>query len=158
MHARFNFVNALQISTDRNLKKDFLNTRRNDKFGGSLDKKSTTFLTQRPKVDVHKPNEAFFYKKLSKNIDLLQSKYGMPSLYKGKLLVASCNEFYVETAPHTAESVNSQHTMGRKFLHRGFVAMGPPPRMLRGPQVTKNVLNFKIKCGRSESRFLTFAL
>ena len=74
VHARFNFVYALQIDTDKTLKKDFLNTRRNDKFGGSLDEKSTTF---RPKVGVHKPNEAFFYKKLSKNIDLLQSMYEM---------------------------------------------------------------------------------
>ena len=52
-----------------------------------------------PAAPAIKKNEAFTIKKLSKQVDLVQAKYGMPCLYAHKKLIASTDSIHIENVP-----------------------------------------------------------
>ena len=75
----------------------------------------------------------------------------MPSSCKGKLLIASSNEVSIGVAPPSIELLPFQHTRCRGFIWRGYIALGPIPRMLKGARVKENVSNYNYENRKASS-------
>ena len=88
-HARYNWVNQ-----DRTLFENIL---------------PSGMIPPQSKNDDH-----LYYKRLAKNIDLLQSKYGYPSCLTNKVLIASCDTVFVKDLPTVQQSHLSQGISIRK--------------------------------------------
>jgi len=153
IHSRFNFcMKNSQDGRDQSTSRKVLHTRMDRSFGGSSDCKSAIsikFSTRMENVSNDgsskcNPNDSLVIKRLSKNIEMLQANYGMPSCLKGNILVASCDEILVQPAPSlTCSATSSQHTKSRQVIPRRFIALGPPPRMLKGPKIKTNAFSSK---------------
>ena len=69
-------------------------------------------------------NEGIFFKKLSKKISLLQSKYGTPSDLKNQTFVASADCIFLEPkTDRTMDKVKSQDTPKPKKHRNTFVPL-----------------------------------
>ena len=77
-------------------------------------------------------NDEIFLRRLSKNIDILQAKYGLPSSLRDKILIASADSIFIE--PVHSERATTKKTMVFRYKHVPLVMYDRKPRKFK--QVT----------------------
>jgi len=108
-------------------------TNREEHLGGSSDRKSSCSRRDYG-------NEALKFKKLSKHIDSLQSKYGLPSPHRDTIMVASLDEIVIPTVNvHSSRNSVSHSSVRPPKLTRGVpLVMFDPGRRFTPKKVAKH--------------------
>ena len=108
--------------------------------------------TSRSSVDLpmKKKNEVLSLKKLSRQVDLIQAKYGMPSCQPSSIMIASADTVYVEDKAIPSSKLSSKsRRYNRKKRHVVFI---PRPIIVKHP--VHNVHNDPQQCLQPHQQLL----